>query len=575
VQRSPDFPSMEPEQFIVDCIYSSAIEPIRFEHLIETWDRQLQESGYSKHALALFSSSVLSQHVSRAQDIATAALTPPDLPVVETAVLHSRTAAFTCSKAGCITAANKAATAVLNIAAGMPINSLPLSPEAIEQFRFSVGEVIAARGDRQDLLRFKSSSHNRTVFAFLSAIQDEHNDRHALIITTEHVWQGPMEKALQKTFSLTPAETNVLRLIMSGVSTAEIAVSLQKAEATVRSQIHKLLEKTGTRSQAELMSVTLAFTDVVTDATVSAVYARHPPITRLNPFETLILPDNRRLDYLRLGDPGGKAFLWLHGNLSQCRLPRAAEQWLKDRQIAMVVPIRAGYGFSSPLPRKNAPIETAVSDIGHLRRHLRIGNGPVVAHGNDFMLACVLARELGPAVTAIIGIGATLPIERPEDYARLGKWARIFRANARYAPNVINLLGRGAHALIKVVGFETYLQRAMSGSPDVEAFRDPEIRAAVIAGAEIVFGPDAKPYEAFAADIIATHSNAWPDLDKLVAPVTLFQGEQDRNSNHELAVEYCGRYAGWSIRSFPGTGNFVHHVQWRPLVEFISGCLSN
>jgi len=131
-------------------------------------------------------------------------------------------------------------------------------------------------------------------------------------------------------------------------------------------------------------------------------------------------------------------------------------------------------------------------------------------------------------------------------------------------------LSRGAVALSRLIGFESYFERVMHGTPDAEAFRDPEIRAAIVAGSEIVFGPDASSYEAFAADIIAVHRDPWPDLGKLGVPVTLVHGEQDTNSSYESAAEHSERHPDWQMISFPNAGNFVHHVHWRSLVEIIA-----
>jgi pimeloyl-ACP methyl ester carboxylesterase/DNA-binding NarL/FixJ family response regulator len=563
-------PSSDSQRAVVDCIYSSAIEPGRFEYLIDTWDRQLRDAGYSTEALSLLGTSALLGHVSRATEVAHSASVPIENSKADLVVNRIQTAAFTCSRVGEIKAANKAAGLAFNIAAGMSIADLHLSTKGREQVESAIQYVIGASDVRQEILRLQSQPNSRLIYAFITALAAERGTKHALIVTTEHVWNEQIENAFRKTFKFTPAEVNVLRLILSGFAVAEIASNTRRSEATIRSQIHGLLAKTSVRSQPELLSLTFAFQEAIGARDKSHHDGISPPALRANPYETLNLPDGRQLDYLILGDRKGRPFVWLHGNLSQCRLPRSAEAWLRDHRIAMVVPIRAGYGFSSHRPKHCEAIEVAIADIRHLNRHLKIGRGVLVAHGNDFRLACIIAHRFPSDISRIIGIGAAFPIEAPEDYERLSKWARLFRANARYAPNVIVFLARCTYALVKAIGFESYVEAVMKGTLDAEAFRDPEIRAAVIAGSEILFGCEVAAAEAFAADTIAVHRDPWPRLENVNVPVTLIHGEQDPNCSYQSARDYCDRHAGWQMKSFPDAGHFVHHVHWRHVVQTIA-----
>jgi pimeloyl-ACP methyl ester carboxylesterase/DNA-binding CsgD family transcriptional regulator len=563
-------PLLDLRQAVVDCIYSSAVEPVRFEYLIDNWDKQLREAAYSNEALSLLGTSALFEHVSRAGDVAQSVPGRMLSSIAELAVNRIQTAAFISSRAGEIKAANKAAESVFKIAAGMTLANLHLSPDGFEHITATVQHVISAAEAGQEILRLKTKSNSRLIFTFISVLPAENGVRHALIVTTEQVWQKQIEHAFKLAFKFTQAEINILRMILSGVCVSEIADMTGKTESTVRSQIHSLLTKTGARSQTELLSLTLAFQGAIgTKAERPESQVPTPPACA-NPYESFRLPDGRRLDYMRLGDPNGRPFIWLHGNLSQCRLTRGAETWLRDKRIDMVVPIRAGYGFSSPRPKNCRAIETAIADIACLRRHLNIGSGPLVAHGNDFMLACSIAARFPASVNRIIGIGSAFAIESAEDYETLGKWARLFRANARFAPKVLVFLGKCTLALVRSIGFETYTETVLRGTPDAEAFRDPEIRAAVIAGSEILFGPEIRPFEAFAADTIAVHRDPWPKLETLNVPVTLMHGEQDPNSSFQSAVQHCQKHPGWRMISFPDAGHFVHHAHWRQVVQIIA-----
>lgn len=562
-------PADQSDLILVDCIYSSAVEPSRFERLVDTWDAKLRTAGYAAESLAKLNGNEIVDHFSKAQEASTRISDLSSRSLAEAAVARIDTAALVCAADGRIIACNAAAArAFPDAQPGNLIASLPFSQDGIEQFTASIAHVTGADDGRHEILRLRPEPAKQPVYAFVRPLRDG-QALHALIVTTEHVWQPEVESALQRAFAFTAAEVNVLRMIMSGVSVAEIAASLGRSEATIRSQIHNLLGKTGTRSQAELMSLTLAFQDSTDEDAMAVHTVRRPAGVSANPYETLALPDGRSLDYLRLGDPVGRSFIWLHGNLSQCRLPWPAERWLQRNGIAMIVPIRAGYGYSSPLPKGGAVIATAISDICLLRSHLDLAPSPVAAHCNDFLLACSLALAEPALFTHVFGIGAAFAIETPEEYARLNKWARFFRANARHAPRVLAFLGRASYTMVRTIGYENYVEGVMKGTPDIAAFADPAIRAAILAGMEILWGEGVRAHDAFAADTIAVHRDPWPDLGKLIVPVTLVHGEQDHNSSCLTAKEHAARH-GWKTMLFPETAVFSHHIHWEPMLREIA-----
>ncbi len=552
------------DRFLVDCIYSSAVAPSRFEHLIENWDNRLRASGYSREALSLLNNSQFVEHVANAEQIAGRIGTNATIPLVEQAVARIETASFTCSAEGRILSCNPAARSAFRVSAGETVQNLPLSPDGVRQFLSSISAVAGADDGRHEVLRLHSEKGSRPFFLFVRPIRDEQGRRLTLIVSTEYVWQKQVETALQRSFSFTPAELNVLRLVLSGLTVAEIATTLGRLESTIRSQIHGLLSKSGARSQAELISLTLAFQDSTDEDAMARLMPAPVGASRQNPYQTLVLSDGRNLQYLKLGDPRGSPFLWLHGNLAQCRLPQPAEHWLKQNGLSMIVPIRAGYGYSSPIPAGADVLKLAVADILALTDYLRISTAPVIAHCNDFLLACHLALAESSCFPHVVGVGAAFAIDNPEEYARLSKWARFFRANARHAPKVLSFLGRTAYTLLRTIGPERYLEMVLRGTPDYAALSDPDVRRAFVAGMEINWGDDVRAHEAFAADTVAVHAGPWPQLTNLKGRVTLIHGEHDPNASHAAAAERAERF-GWQFLSVPNAGSFVHFSDW-PLV---------
>lgn len=563
-------PHTDSSHRLVDALYLTAVDPSRFAQLVEDWDARLAEPGPGPDRLAALDRSDLRGHVARAQEVAGRLSGQGDRPQAETVVERIGVAAFVVSPSGDVLACNGAATAAFGIRQGTVAADLPLTVESRDTLARGLALVRDGDADRREVLRLAWEAPPQTHFAILHRLPDEAGRANVLVVTTLHVWTAAVEDSLRRAFGVTPAEIAVLRQAMSGLPVAEIAQALSRSEPTIRSQIHSVLSKTGTRSRAELVSLIQTFQAPGGDVGRALSGAARRPVARANPYRSLGLPDGRRLDYLLQGHPQGQPFLWLHGNLSQCRLPAAAEDWLNRSGMAMVVPIRAGYGYSSPLPHLADAHRTALDDIAQLRRHLALGPAPVVSLGNDFMLACKLALAPGSDCTHVIGIGATFPIETPEDFARLGRWARFFRANAHHAPWAVAFLGRSAYRFGRAVGLERYVELVTKGTADGVAFADPQVRAAVLAGMEIIWGEDVRAHDAFAADMIAVQRGPWPDLTRLAVPVTLIHGMQDPNCAFHDAELHKAWHPSWRLVAVPDAGSFVHHSHWKTVLTAIA-----
>lgn len=562
------------DPLIIDRIYSATIDPDRFMHLMNAWDSRMSGSGFSSSSLRLFGTPSIKHHIERADGFIDRIAPEAGAAEAQAAVARINTAALVVSQSGVIAAANRAAEAAFGIDAGADISELPFKPEGLKQFRSCLRQVAGSSNGRQDILYLRESASGKIVVVLLRAFRRGGSPKLAIAVSTEYSWLPELSNAIQRAFALTPAEEAVLQRLVSGETVAEIAAAAGRSDATVRSQLHSVLVKTGTRTQAELVRLAVAMLASATEtAAAKAPIGRSRKIGE-NPYETMVLPDGRRMDFMRLGRPDGAAFLWLHGPLACSRLPRAAEAALDAMGVAMVVPIKAGYGYSSPLPAGKNAAQIWAADIVRLRQHLGMGAGPIVAHSLDFQLAIALCRADPAKVTRIIGVGVSFPLTTPEEYARLSKLARFFRANARFAPKALPFLAKAIHGLVRLKGIEGYAATVFSKPlSDKEAFKDPEIRDAIVAGSEIIFGNAIRAYDGFAADLEIGHRDWTVDFTGLDVPVTLLHGELDPNHPYETARDYCRRFPAWTLIGFPGGGHLAPLVHWRSVLRLIAESL--
>jgi pimeloyl-ACP methyl ester carboxylesterase len=240
----------------------------------------------------------------------------------------------------------------------------------------------------------------------------------------------------------------------------------------------------------------------------------------------------------------------------------------------VLVPFRAGWCGSDPLPKGRSAFEVAVADMRALMLQLRIASAVVVAPGDDIRIALMLAQADPARVRAIFGISAGFPILSDVQYRRLIPIARFVRACARYSPKVLPFMLRVLRATVMRYGLERYMRGTFARIPaDARAFADPDVAAAFLAGAEKQYFSEPWSEVASAAEFALFHED-WPEgLGAVACPVTLIHGEQDGNAPFETALDYCALYPAWRFISYPDEGEFVAHVRWPEVFDLIEAAL--
>lgn len=84
----------------------------------------------------------------------------------------------------------------------------------------------------------------------------------AILVTSMQSPSGLRLTVIAETFGLTPAETRVLEHLCRGMSISETSKSLGIAHPTTKTHLARILSKTGTRRQAELLAVVNRLTTI-------------------------------------------------------------------------------------------------------------------------------------------------------------------------------------------------------------------------------------------------------------------------------------------------------------------------
>jgi DNA-binding CsgD family transcriptional regulator/pimeloyl-ACP methyl ester carboxylesterase len=422
-----------------------------------------------------------------------------------------------------------------------------------------------AAGGPDEIVQVRPSASERALVLHLKRTGCRQGPPQVLVVSSEHVWTPQVSSVLERAFALTPAELAVLRQLTQGETVAAIAGAAGRRESTVRTQLHALLGKTGTRTQAELIRIATLLLNSVPFSVEPGRPAPCRPSGRRH--RLMHLPDGRRMDVVTYGAPAGRPLIWLMSTLGLHLMPAAAEGDLARRNIRVLVPIRAGYGVSDPAPPGRDPFELAVEDTRELIRRLDAGRLTVVAPTDDIRIALMLAH-VEPRIGHVIGIGSGFPILTTVQYQRMHAVGRFFRACARYTPATLPFITKAFRAIMNRI--EGYFRATLRAIPaDSRAFANREIADAVAAGFAYTFGGSVASEAAFCADLVRMHQDWPPGLGDVACPVMLIHGEQDGNAPFETALDYCAMYPRWRYVGFPDEGQLVAYARWPEVLDMI------
>ena len=98
---------------------------------------------------------------------------------------------------------------------GGSIGQMPLDAADLETVATRLAEVAAgAEGGREDILRLRPVGSGHAVLVHLKAMGGG-NRRHVLAVTSELAWSEAVPDFLARAFLLTPAEIEVMRLLVA------------------------------------------------------------------------------------------------------------------------------------------------------------------------------------------------------------------------------------------------------------------------------------------------------------------------------------------------------------------------
>ncbi|WP_373353695.1 helix-turn-helix transcriptional regulator [Pseudoroseicyclus sp. CXY001] len=564
------------EEDVIHRIYEVAIDPSRYEALIDRWqslmNRRLMEGGEAGDLPGV------APHVARAGQTLGRLMEAEERTAEALLSTIQHNAAFVVDEGLVVTAANRAATASLGLAAGARLGDLGrllVEPAPLED-----GARRALRGNSAapHILRLHGSRTGRTVLVSFRRLLGESGAPELLAITSELTWPPAFGELLRETFDLTGAETEVMRALAEGTSLTDIASARGRSVETVRAQLKSVMGKTETSSQIELMRLTLSMLEIARFSEAQGDMGEaEGEISRsglaARPVQSLALPDRREMDYLILGDPKGQPCLYLPLDYGLTRWPASAEAAARRAGIKVIVPIRAGYGRSTPVPGKADVLATLVADHIALLDALKVKALPVIAMGDDAALAFRLHAMAPERVSALICCAGVLPLASAEQVERMDKWYRFIMAGARYTPHLLPFMVQAGFALARKAGKRAFLESVYQNSAaDMATFQVPEVFEALVSGSDVALSKTHMANEAFTRELLFKVNTDWkPDVAFAEGrvPVHYLSGLQDPQVPEATLREHQRDYPWIDFRIYPDAGQLLFFLKWREVLPLI------
>jgi pimeloyl-ACP methyl ester carboxylesterase len=253
------------------------------------------------------------------------------------------------------------------------------------------------------------------------------------------------------------------------------------------------------------------------------------------------------------------------------RWPASAEAEAARQGIKVIVPVRAGYGASDPLPRGVPYVPQLAEDMAALLDHLRVDKVPLLTLGGDSFIAFAFHAAYPERVRAMVCCGGVLPLTRPVQYERMDKWHRFILAGARYTPHLLPFMVKAGFALARRLGKRGFVHAVYGNSKaDVATFEIDEVFEAMVCGSEVSLSETHSAHDAFSREVICHETTDWTDevdgLRRSGVPVHFLNGMQDPQVPPATVEEFRQDYPWIDFRVYPDAGQLLFFLKWRDAI---------
>lgn len=564
---------------LIGRVYDVALDPLSYEHLVDRWNDLVMSGADVGLARApLMDDPAIFGHFDRAGTVLDQVARVPQGDEV-TLLLDQldSVAALVIDRHLRVAGLNPAAAGALGLRTGASLAEARIDAQDRAALSRRVARMLEDADSAASVFRVRAADAGRFIVFHMRRRMVA--GAPMVVAVTAHLhWPDGFGRMLSEAFGLSMAETEVVRLLIDCASVKEIAETRGRSIETIRAQVKAIMAKTETRGQVELVRLVLSMMDMAgvaadREAVVGGDPAQEGRLASV-PFQRFVAADGRRLEYMVLGDPAGRPAVYLHSAYGLARWPAQAERALRDGQIALIVPVRAGYGGSDPAPRSGTYAGQVVRDIVALMDHLGVESAPVISHEGDAQFAFWLVHDCPERVRALIPCGAFLPLTRPEQIARMNKWHRMIMGGARYTPKLLPFMIKAGFHLARKGGRRAFLHAVLGeAEADVALLSEPDFLEAMVTGSHVALNDTHTAHDAMSRNVLEQARVDWTRAVRATQthaiPVHMVNGAQDVQSPPETLAEFRQDYPWINFHIHEDAGQLVLFAKWPEVLALL------
>jgi len=422
-----------------------------------------------------------------------------------------------------------------------------------------------------DIDSSKSGAKNKPVLFFAKAMRFSRNQPAILCIYVMGIdWDEGLELLLSDAFSLTPSELQVVRGLCEGRTQEEIAKQRNRSLFTIRTQVKKLMHKTSTSSQVDLVRLVITM----------ASFGRSPSLKLANISKHLemgtqvIVPlgNKREIPVHQIGDPKGYPVLFIHGMLDGIAVCKSITKLLKKNKIRLIAPVRPNFADSRAAYNIKTAPEEFVIDLCQIMDHLEIEVAPIIGHMAGSIYAFAAASILPDRISAILNISGGIPIKSLRQLSSMASRQRVVAWTARFAPNLLPAIIRAGISKIDR-GDESEFMNALhaKGSKDRDVVANMNIRTIIHAGYQFAIAQGHRAFEVDSHHVTRDWSSY---VENIQQRVILVHGVFDPTVRIESVRKFAELYNNIELIEHDDAGQLLFFQKPKAIISSLNSLLN-
>lgn len=358
-------------------------------------------------------------------------------------------------------------------------------------------------------------------------------------------------------FGLTDAEAEVLDLLLQGNSVSAISDHRHVSEATTRSQVRRLLEKTHTNNMTQMITKVMNLTAPINGLEVSKKLLGRTSGSD-HQISKIITAEGRVLAYRQFGDLNGRPILMWHNMMGGPYWLNALEKVCAQNGWRIIAPSRPGFGESDSVAAEGLKlVQQTGSDGRFLLDHLGVARALVFGVTSSAGLAAQFAVDHADRTRAVFTVGHAGLMDR-EMIAAMKNPARATALTYLRSPTALRYLIRVAVASIDILGPEKMMRRYFKGSAaDLALLEDEGVMSAMCRGLNHAM---AQGGEAFSRDCFVALTDWSETWARVNCATTCILGAEDPVYPIGHAKRLTSNLPNIRLIVVPNAGQYVHYA---------------